>query len=105
MKIIFILFFMTACSGTLTNYSTNKLEYGQSKQQVIKLLSSPAEKRIIDKNKEVFIYYVHDSILDLFLTSRFPFIGFYPINRTGDELWLLFENNSLVKTYKKNDKF
>ena len=68
---------------------------------LIKEIKLDLEKN--DENKEIYIYYVHDSILDLFLTPRFPFIGFYPINRTGEEFWLLFEYNSLVKTSKRND--
>lgn len=103
MKIIFVLLFLTSCGGILSNYTINKLEYGQSQREVERLLSKPAEKRIVDENKEIYIYYVHDSILDLFLSPRFPFIGFYPINRTGEEFWLLFEYNSLVKTSKRND--
>lgn len=81
-----------------TNYSLNKLHYGQTKSEVINIMSAPSSKRILDQNKEIYIYYIHDSILDLFLTSKFPFIGFYPVNRTGKEIRLYFENNELIKT-------
>ena len=87
-----------------TNYSLNKLYYGQSKKEVIRIMNTPSSKRILDKNKEVYIYYLHDSILDLFLTSRFPFVGFYPINRTGKEICLYFENNELIKTIGNGEK-
>ena len=104
MKLVLAIGMLLSSCALNTNYSLNKLYYGQNKEEVVRIMNTPSSKRILDKNKEVYIYYLHDSILDLFLTSRFPFIGFYPINRTGKEIRLYFENNELVKTVGNGEK-
>ena len=101
--ILGVVLLLSSCALN-TNYSLNKLYYGQSKNEVIRIMSTPSSKRILDQNREVYIYYIHDSLLDLFLTSKFPFVGFYPINRTGKEIHLYFENNELVKTVGDKEK-
>ena len=98
------IFMLSSCAIT-TNYSLNKLQYGQSKNDVIKAIGSPTSKRILGESNEVYIYYVHDSLFDLFLTARFPFIGFYPINRTGKEILLYFNDNKLVKSIGAKEHF
>ena len=97
MKKILLLLLISSCAPT-SKYSLNKLYYGQSKDDVVDIMGNAYTKRILDKDKEMYIYYVHDSVLDLILTSRFPFIGFYPINRTGKEVYLYFENDRLIKS-------
>jgi hypothetical protein len=78
------------------NYSLNKLSVNQNISEVNKILGGPAEKKIYGEY-EIFIYYIHSSIFDLFFNSaRFPYIGPYPINRTGKEYWVVFKNSKLI---------
>ena len=106
MKFLILLFFVCGCFP-LTNISTNKLHYKQSKNDVIKIMGNPTEKKIY-YTKEYYVYYLHRDIFDLFInTSKFPYLGFYPIMRTGKEFWVIFDNNELVsfgnKENYKND--
>ena len=100
--ILFISLFLQSCSSTInTNYSLNKLKYGLTKEEVINNVfkSKPTEKKIIDSNKEIYVYHIHTSIMDLILTKKFPYIGLYPLSRTGREYWLLFDKkDGLVKS-------
>ena len=97
-----LLITLTSCQTINTNYNLNKLKYGIDKDYIINnvFMSKPVGKKIIDENKEIYVYYIHLSIFDLFFsTSNFPYIGFYPINRTGKEYWLLIDNNKgLIKS-------
>lgn len=104
-KIIVIILccFLQSCSSSInTTYNLSNLKYGISKKNVIDNVfkSKPAEKKIIDKDKEIYVYYIHSSLFELFLNiERFPYIGFYPINRTGREYWLLFDSEEgLIKS-------
>ena len=83
-------------------YSLNKLKYGLNKEEVVNNVfgSKPFEKKIVDSSKEIYVYYIHSSLFELFLNKeKFPYIGFYPLNRTGREYWLLFDNKEgLIKS-------
>lgn len=89
-------FFLQSCSNITTLYQTKKLYYGQSSGDIVKKLGNPSEKKIINMSSEIYVYYVHSSIFDLFLNSeKFPYIGFYPFNRTGKEFWVVLNNGKL----------
>lgn len=91
-----LVFFLPSCSGIVTYYQTKGLFYGQDSKSILKAFGSPAEKKIIGKNKEIYVYYVHSSIFDMLLNSeRFPYIGFYPLNRTGKEFWIVMNGGQL----------
>lgn len=101
--ITLIISFLQSCSSSInTTYSLNNLRYGMSKNDVINNIfkSKPTEKKIIGKDKEIYVYYIHSSLFELFLNKeKFPYIGFYPLNRTGREYWLLFDNKEgLIKS-------
>lgn len=109
MKIIIfvLLFLITSCSGIGINSSLIKLEYGMSKNEVINdvFKLKPTEKKIVDKDHEIYVYYIHSSLFDFFFNrERFPYVGFYPINRTGKEYWLMFNSKiGLVKSSYANE--
>ena len=100
--IMLFMLFLQSCSPSIcTTYSLNKLKYGLSKEEVVNSVfgSKPFEKKIVDGNKEIYVYYIHTSIVDLILTKKFPYIGLYPLNRTGREYWLLFDDkDGLIKS-------
>ncbi|MBR2141386.1 MAG: hypothetical protein IJ853_03430 [Rickettsiales bacterium] len=105
--LVFLVFLLQSCYSVNSNYSLNKLKYGLSEEEIRKNVFScePAEKNIVDETKVVYVYYIHSSIFDLIFNSeRFPYIGFYPINRTGKEYWLLVDKkDGLIKSgYAKN---
>ena len=47
-------------------------------------------------DKEVFVYYIHDDFIDLLFTNKFPFIGFYPLLRTGKKHVVVLEDGHLI---------
>ena len=109
MKIItiFLSFLLVSCSSIGISSSLTKIEYGMSKDEVVNKVfkTKPMEKKIISKDQEIYVYYVHSSLFDfIFNKERFPYIGFYPLNRTGREYWLLFDlKQGLVKSGYANE--
>lgn len=102
MKNLFLLLFLTGCFP-LTNISINKLYYKQPKNEVLKIMGNPSEKKIY-YTKEYYVYYIHRDIFDLFInTSKFPYFGIYPLLRTGKEFWIIFDNNELVSFGNKDN--
>lgn len=90
---IFIL--LTACFP-LTSNSFKKINVGDSEKRVVKVLGNPTSKKAY-YNKEHFVYYVHQDFFSLFFNiKRFPFIGFYPFLRTGEEYWVIMEDDKVV---------
>lgn len=99
---ILLTLFLTSCVSRTTSMTT-KLQINMSKEEVIKIMGKPEEKRILNKN-DIFVYYLHDSILSLIIGSTFPYVGFYPINRTGKEYWVIFNgNNQLYTAFMQKD--
>ncbi len=96
-KLLFMfVFFLQSCFKVTTYHQTKKLYYNQDSIDIVKKLGSPTEKKIIDINKEIYVYYVYSSIFDLVLNiEKFPYIGFYPLNRTGKEFWIILNNEKL----------
>ena len=96
------MFLLSGCFP-LTNISTNKLYHKQSKDEVLKIMGKPSEKRVY-YTKEYYVYYLHRDIYDLFLNkNKFPYVGFYPLLRTGKEFWVIFDNNELVSFGNKDN--
>ena len=94
---------LQSCSIIIHRQTTNKLEYGLAKEEVVKIIgSAPSEKKYFG-NKEVMVYYLHSSVFDLIFSNKFPYIGFYPFNITGDEFWIVLKNGIVVSFgYAKN---
>lgn len=94
---IFIMLLLQSCASSITTpYQINRIFYGQSEKSIIKTMGSPAERKIINEDEKIFVYYIHSTIFDLFFNiERFPYLGFYPINRTGKEFWIILKNNRL----------
>jgi hypothetical protein len=74
---------------------TNNLDVSMTKQDVIKVMGHNDEKRLI-QGDEVLVYYMHNSVFDLFFTKSFPFVGFYPFNRTGKEFWIVLKDGKVA---------
>lgn len=90
----FLAFLLTGCFP-LTGNAIKKINVSDSKESVVGTLGKPYSKKA-SYNKEFYVYYIHDSLFDLFLSSKFPFVGFYPLMRTGNEYWIIFENDRVV---------
>lgn len=80
----------------LTSNSLKKLNVNDNEEQVIKVLGKPFSKKAY-YNKVYWVYYVHDDLFSVFFNiKRFPFIGFSPLLRTGDEYWIIMEDGRVV---------
>jgi hypothetical protein len=86
---------------------TNDLKKSMSEREVIAIMGNSEEKRsYYDKN--ILVYYIHSSIFELIFTKTPPYIGFFPLNRTGKEFWVILENDKVTAFgYSKNfgDRF
>ena len=92
---ILLLLLLTSCFPLHTKVS-NKLYYNQSSNDVIEKIGQPDFSQRY-YSKEIYGYYVHDSIFDLFInTKKFPWIGFYPFLRTGKEFYIILDDNKVV---------
>lgn len=92
---ILLLLLLTSCFPLHTKVS-NKLYYNQSSKDVIEKIGQPGFSQRY-YSKEIYGYYVHDSIFDLFInTKKFPWIGFYPFLRTGKEFYIILDDNKVV---------
>lgn len=95
-RAIFIIFLFLSGCFPLTSNSLKKLSVNDTEEQVIKTLGKPFSKKVY-YNKVFLIYYIHDDFFSIFFNlKKFPFIGFYPLLRTGDEYWIIMEDNKLV---------
>jgi hypothetical protein len=84
----------TACAKNF-NFMTNDINKLASKQDVEAVLGRSEEKKIY-QNKEILVYYLHNSLFDMILSKNFPFVGFFPLVRTGKEFWIALENERVV---------
>lgn len=100
-SLIFVLPLLNACFA-LTPYSFEYVVPGIDSAEVAKMVGNPYSK-IILPDREILVYYVHPSALSLFITSHFPFIGFYPLTRTGTEYWVILQNNTVVTSGSVNE--
>jgi len=91
---LFLIFFLTSCFPT-TNYSLKKLRLNDSKPMVLKIMGKPSSISM-HYNKEFLVYYIHDDFFDLIFPSKFPFVGFYPLTRTGKKYWIVLEDGHLI---------
>jgi outer membrane protein assembly factor BamE (lipoprotein component of BamABCDE complex) len=98
--------FLLACFP-LTSNSLNKIRVGDSREHVINVLGKQYTKKAY-YSKTYLVYYIHDSFFEIFFNSKeFPFIGFYPLIRTGKEYWVIIDNDKVVSfgnanNYKNN---
>ena len=90
-----MLLFLTTSCFPLTNKGLRELKLNDSKQEVIKVMGKPSSTSI-HYNQEYLTYYIHNDFIDLFITGKFPFIGFYPFLRTGNKYWVILEDNKLI---------
>lgn len=95
-KTILLLFFLLVSCFPLHSKISNKLYYNQPKEDVKKKMGKPDFSQRY-YSKEIYGYYLHESIYDLFINSkRFPWIGFYPFLRTGKEFYVIFDDDKVV---------
>ena len=86
--------FLNSCIGIIA-YSTNKLKTGQTSEEVIKNLGKPLEKKSLN-NIEYYVYFTHNNLFDFFTSEKPPYIGFYPLIRSGKEYWVLLQNDIVI---------
>lgn len=80
----------------LTSNSLKKINVDYTEDQVVKVLGKPFSKKAY-YNKVYLVYYIHDDLFSIFFNiKRFPFVGFSPFLRTGDEYWIIMENDRVV---------
>jgi len=101
-SVIFLLFICVGCTPKFI-YSSNNLQKGLSKTDVVDSFGEPSERRIFNRN-DVYVYYLHNSIFDLIFSNKFPYIGFFPLNRTGKEYWIVFDENGRLKYFGKSNE-
>lgn len=94
-SIILVCLFCTSCLP-LTSNGFKKIKINYSENDVINIIGRPTTKNVF-YSKEYMVYYVYDSIFSLFLNRDvFPYVGFYPLLRTGTEYWVILDNNKVV---------
>jgi outer membrane protein assembly factor BamE (lipoprotein component of BamABCDE complex) len=101
MRYLAFLLLLSSCFP-LTSYSLNKIKVGDSRSKVVKDLGRPSY-HMEYYTKEHLVYYVHDDIFSLFYSSKFPFVGFYPFLRTGDEYWVIIDGGKIVSHARAKD--
>jgi hypothetical protein len=74
---------------------TNDIQKFSPKQDVEAVLGQSEEKKIY-QNKEILVYYLHNSLFDMIFSKNFPFIGFFPLVRTGKEFWVVLEDGRVT---------
>jgi len=95
MKKLWLFMLLTACFPLMSN-SLNKINVGNSEEDVVMVLGKPFTKKTY-RDRTFMVYYVHDSLADIFFSKdKFPYIGFFPLIRTGREYWIITEGNRVV---------
>ena len=96
-SVFFVLFcFLCTSCLPLTSNGFKNIHVNYSAEQVIDVLGEPATQNEF-YSKKYMIYYVHDSVFSLFFNKNvFPFIGFYPLLRTGTEYWVILDYDKVV---------
>lgn len=90
-----ILILLTSCFP-LTSNGLKNIKINDNETEVFKKIGKPFSKKAY-YNKTYWVYYVHDDLFSIFSNFRkFPFIGFYPFLRTGEEYWIIIEDNRVV---------
>jgi hypothetical protein len=84
----------------LTPYSMKNLNVGMTRKEVRKIMGQPYSCAY-GNGKEYDSYYLHRGVFDLFLDTNFPFVGFYPLRRTGKEHYVVYKKGKLVSYGKK----
>lgn len=100
---IILIALITSCSP-LTPYAMNDVKHNMTKQQVVSRLGKPYSVKTV-RDVEFLTYFVHEDVMDLFLTNRFPFILPYPFVRTGSEYWVILENDKVIGAGSGNQDF
>ena len=91
-----IMFILLSACFPLTSNSVKSINVNDTKEKVIDKLGKPFSKKAY-YNKEYLVYYIHDDFFSLFINlKKFPFIGFSPFLRTGEEYWIIVEGNKVV---------
>ncbi|GMO56470.1 MAG: hypothetical protein Ta2D_01430 [Rickettsiales bacterium] len=90
----FLLFVLCGCFP-LTTRGISRVDIGDNKEQVIKKVGSPFYKMEY-YTKQHLVYYFYDDFFSLFFADKFPYIGFYPLLRTGTEYWIILDNNKVI---------
>lgn len=95
-KIFCILFILLSGCFPLTSNSLKKINVNNTEKQVVEVLGKPFSKKAY-YNKTYLVYYIHDDLFSIFFNlKRFPFVGFSPLLRTGDEYWVIMEDGKVV---------
>lgn len=86
-----VLLLLSSACFPLSPYALNHISRGMSMQEVQANFGSP-HSTLINGNLTILVYYLNDSVFSFFTSSRFPFVGIYPLARTGTEYWLVFQH-------------
>jgi hypothetical protein len=91
-----ILPFLASCVNIVHRHTTNELQLGKRREEVMAIMGGEPDEKKIYGSREVLVYYIHSSIFDLFTNGeKFPFVGFYPLFSTGREFWIILNNNRI----------
>ncbi len=92
---LLLILVLNACTPVTSN-SLKKINTNDTEEQVKKILGNPYSKKAY-YNKTYLVYYVYDDFFSIFVNlKKFPFFGFPPLLRTGDEYWIILEDNRVV---------
>ena len=103
-KCILLILCAMALNGcfALTPYALNKVEIGMDRQELKRVMGKPYTTKF-GNDKEYQTFYLHRDIYDLFITqTKFPFIGIYPLMRTGQETYVVLENGRVISYGDRN---
>lgn len=93
--LFFVSILLSSCFP-LTSNSLKKIHLNDSEKDVTNVLGKPFSKKA-HYSKEQLVYYIHDDFFSIFFNlKKFPFIGFYPLLRTGEEYWIVIEEGKVV---------
>ena len=93
---IFSVVFVFTLSGcAVTPYSIRHVEHDMTKEEVIKKVGKPYTIKSV-RDVELMTYYLHEDLVDFFISPKFPYFLPYPFIRTGHEYWVILEDNQVI---------
>jgi hypothetical protein len=83
---------VVGCTNVSHVYLTNDLTTGSTRAEAISAMGSEPTRKMASAKMDVLVYYLHASVFDLvFSPQKAPFVGFYPLLRTGQEFWVVLD--------------
>jgi hypothetical protein len=86
--------FLASCVGNF-NFALNDLKKSLSEKDVKSIIGDSSERKLY-REKDILVYYIHNSVFDLFFSKTFPYFGFFPFNRTGKEFWVVLKDDKVI---------